>query len=206
MANPAGDGFPPARERRRCCHGRSQVSKIPDSLPDWAAWCDEPVPESRWQTLPGMDSRLRGNDGGVVMVDLRSPRSQIHYLIGPAGAMNQFPSHDGGPAGDGFPPARERRGCCRDRSQASKIPDSLPDWAGWCDEPVPESRWQTLPGMDSRLRGNDGGVAVIDPKPPRSQIHYLIGPAGAMNQFPSHDGRPCRGWIPACAGTTEVLP
>ena len=38
---------------------------------------------------------------------------------------------------------------------------------------------------------------MIDPRSPRSQIHYLIGPPGAMNQFPSHDGGPCRGWIPA---------
>ena len=44
-------------------------------------------------------------------------------------------------------------------------------------------------GMDSRVRGNDGGGG---------------GPGGVMDCFRCHGGAPCRGWIPAFAGMTEV--
>ena len=38
----------------------------------------------------------------------------------------------------------------------------------------------------------------------RAKIHHLIGAGRVIDCFRGSDGAPCRGWIPACAGMTEV--
>ena len=129
--HPAGDGFPPSRERRWLAFGA--VTLAP----------------------PGMDSRLRGNDGG--WRSARSPSPRRGWIPAFAGTtvvgVRRGHPH---PAGDGFPPSRERR------------------WLAFGAVTL------TPPGMDSRLRGNDGGWRSARSPSPR------------------------RGWIPAFAGTTVV--
>ncbi len=129
--HPAGDGFPPSRERRWLAFGA--VTLAP----------------------PGMDSRLRGNDGGWRSARSPSPhRGWIPAFAGTTvvGVRRGHPH----PAGDGFPPSRERR------------------WLAFGAVTL------APPGMDSRLRGNDGGWRSA--------------------RSPS----PHRGWIPAFAGMTVV--
>ena len=129
--HPAGDGFPPSRERRWLAFGAVTL------------------------TPPGMDSRLRGNDGG--WRSARSPSPRRGWIPAFAGTtvvgVRRGHPH---PAGDGFPPSRERR------------------WLAFGAVTL------APPGMDSRLRGNDGGWRSA--------------------RSPS----PHRGWIPAFAGTTVV--
>ena len=108
---PAGDGFPPSRERRWLAFGAVTL------------------------TPPGMDSRLRGNDGGWRSARSPSPRrGWIPAFAGMTvvGVRRGHPR----PAGDGFPPSRERR------------------WLAFGAVTL------TPPGMDSRLRGNDGYAKV----------------------------------------------
>ena len=38
----------------------------------------------------------------------------------------------------------------------------------------------------------------------RTEIHHLIWTGGVLDCFRGCDGAPCRGWIPAFAGMTEV--
>ena len=87
--------------------------------------------------LPGMGSRLHGNDEWEPGMG-----SRLHGNDGLV-AGDGFPLHgnDGWAAGDGFPSARERRLGCR----------------GWV--PVCTGTTVGLPGMGSRLHGNDGWVA-----------------------------------------------
>ena len=40
---------------------------------------------------------------------------------------------------------------------------------------------------------------------PRTQIPHLIGAGYVTDCSRGSDGAPCRGWIPACAGKTEVV-
>ena len=129
--HPAGDGFPPSRERRWLAFGAVTL------------------------TPPGMDSRLRGNDGG--WRSARSPSPRRGWIPAFAGTtvvgVRRGHPH---PAGDGFPPSRERR------------------WLAFGAVTL------TPPGMDSRLRGNDGGWRSARSPSPR------------------------RGWIPAFAGMTVM--
>ncbi len=64
--------------------------------------------------------------------------------------------------------------------------------------PVKHRRYSALielsgpssPNSDSRIR--------------EARIHHLIRKAGVKDCFRGRDGAPCRGWIPVCAGMTEV--
>ena len=196
---PAGDGFPRSRERRWLAFGAVSL------------------------TPPGMDSRLRGNDGG--WRSARSPSPRRGWIPAFAGTtvvgVRRGHPH---PAGDGFPPSRERR------------------WLAFGAVTL------TPPGMDSRLRGNDGGwrsarspsprrgwipafagMTVVgvrrghphptgDGFPPSRERRWLafggvtLAPQGMDSRLRGNDGgwrsarspSPRRGWIPAFAGTTVV--
>ena len=177
--HPAGDGFPPSRERRWLAFGA--VTLTPPGMDSRLRGND-----GGWRsafTPPGMDSRLRGNDGGWRSARSPSPhRGWIPAFAGTTvvgvrrpGMDSRLRGNDRGwipafagttvvgvrrghphPAGDGFPPSRERR------------------WLAFGAVTL------TPPGMDSRLRGNDGGWRSARSPSPR------------------------RGWIPAFAGTTVV--
>ena len=50
---------------------------------------------------------------------------------------------------------------------------------------------------------NSTNVLLVQPGE-LAWIPHLIGPAGVTDCFRCHGGAPCRGWIPAFAGMTEV--
>ena len=124
-----------------------------------------PSRERRWLafgavtlTPPGMDSRLRGNDGG--WRSARSPSPRRGWIPAFAGmtvvGVRRGHPH---PAGDGFPPSRERR------------------WLAFGAVTL------TPPGMDSRLRGNDGGWrSARSPSPHRGMAGMTVVPFGASRE------------------------
>ena len=62
------------------------------------------------------------------------------------------------------------------------------------------------PGMGSRRRGNDGVKTPLTKTEQlrTGEIHHLIWTGGVLDCFRGCDGAPCRGWITAFAGMTEM--
>ena len=62
-------------------------------------------------------------------------------------------------------------------------------------------------GQESRLGGrNDEGnsITTLERPWPPAQITHLVWTNGVLDCFRDCGGPPCRGWIPAFAGKTEV--
>ena len=197
--HPAGDGFP-----------REPVRRGHDGFP--------PSRERRWLafgavtlTPPGMDSRLRGNDGGWRSARSPSPPPGMDSrLRGNDGGWRSARSPSFGPAGDGFPPSRERRWLAF--GAVTLTPPGMDSRLRGNDGGWRSARSFTPPGMDSRLRGNDGGWrSARSPSPRRGWIPAFVG-VRRGHPHPGNDGgwrsarspSPRRGWIPAFAGTTVV--
>ena len=101
-------------------------------------------------------------------------------------------------------------------------PNSPPDWAGGRNGLLPVSSWRTQSGMDSRLRGNDGGgrfgpagrvartvhlcysahvetVSVFIPHPLSRQARLGTRPVNPHHGVPTSDSASATATVPFCA-------